>query len=67
MFNLIKIIRAGGYLETTEEEEHEPNGQEIIHVELTYDLAIPLLGIHPEKAFIEKIHTPLCSLQHYSQ
>ena len=32
-----------------------------------YDPAIPLLGIYPDKTFIEKETCTLCSLQHYSQ
>ena len=35
--------------------------------ELSYDPATPLLGIHPDKTIIKKIHAPLCSQQHYSQ
>ena len=38
-----------------------------LNIELPYNSAIPLLGIYPDKTFIEKIHAPKCSLQHYSQ
>ena len=37
------------------------------NIELPYDPAIPLLDIYPEKTIIEKIHAPLCSLQHCLQ
>ena len=37
-----------------------------LKIELPYDPAIPLMGIYPDKTFIEK-DTPICSLQHYSQ
>ena len=33
-----------------------------LKLELPYDPAIPLLGIHPEKTIIQKIHAPQCSL-----
>ena len=36
-------------------------------IELPYDLAIPLLGIHPEKTIIQKDTCTQCSLQHYLQ
>ena len=36
-------------------------------IELPYDPAIPLLGIHLEKTLHKKTHAPACSLQHYSQ
>ena len=36
-------------------------------IELPYDPAIPLLGIHPEETRIEETHVPQCSLQHYLQ
>ena len=35
-----------------------------LNIELPYDLAIPLLGIYPDKTFLEK---GTCSLQHHSQ
>ena len=38
-----------------------------LKIELPYDPAIPLLGIHPEEIIFEKIHAPQCSLQHYLQ
>ena len=38
-----------------------------LKIELSYDPAIPLLGIHPEKTIIQKTHAPQCSLQHYLQ
>ena len=38
-----------------------------LKIELTYDPAIPLLGIYPEKTIIQKPHAPQCSLQHYLQ
>ena len=34
-----------------------------VEIELLYDPAIPLLGIHPEETRIET-HVPQCSLQH---
>ena len=37
-----------------------------VEIELLYDPAIPLLGIHPEETRIET-HVPQCSLQHYLQ
>ena len=37
-------------------------------IELPYDPEIPLLGIYPEKKFyLENIHPPQCSQQHYLQ
>ena len=36
-----------------------------LKIELPYDLAIPLLGIYPEKTLIQKIYAPQCSEQHY--
>ena len=38
-----------------------------LNIELSYDPAIPFLDRYPDKAFIQKIHAPLCSLQCYSQ
>ena len=38
-----------------------------LYIEVPYDPAISLLGIHPDKASLKKIHTPTCSLLHYSQ
>ena len=38
-----------------------------IKIELSYDPAIPLLGIYPDKTTVEKKYAPLCSKQHYSQ
>ena len=35
-----------------------------LKIELSYDTAIPLLGIYPEKPSFEKMHVPQCSLQH---
>ena len=32
--------------------------------ELPYNPAVPLLGIYPNKTFIQKDNAPLCSLQH---
>ena len=32
-----------------------------LEIELSYDPAIPLLGIYPDKTTVEKIHAPLCS------
>ena len=32
-----------------------------LKIELPYDPAIPLLGIHLDKPIFEKIHAPLCS------
>ena len=37
-----------------------------VEIELLYDPAIPLLGIHSEETRIET-HVPQCSLQHYLQ
>ena len=37
-----------------------------LNTELPYDSAIPLLGIYPDKAIIQK-DASLCSLQYYSQ
>ena len=34
-------------------------------IKLSYDPAIPLAGIYPEKITIQKTHAPQCSLQHY--
>ena len=36
---------------------------ERLKIELPYDPAIPLLGIHPEEIIFEKMHAPQCSLQ----
>lgn len=38
-----------------------------LRLELPYDPAIPLLGIYLDKIIIQKIHEPLCSLEHYAQ
>ena len=38
-----------------------------LEIELSYDPAIPLLGIYPDKTTVEKKYAPLCSKQHYSQ
>ena len=38
-----------------------------LKIELPYDLAIPLLGIYPEKTIIQKTHITQCLLQHYLQ
>ena len=38
-----------------------------INTELTYDPVIPLLAINESKLSLKKAHSPLCSLQHYSQ
>jgi len=38
-----------------------------LNIELPYDPAIPLLGIYLDKTSLKKIHTPVCSLQRYSQ
>ena len=38
-----------------------------LKIELSYDPAIPLLGIYSEKTVIQKTHTPQYSLQHYLQ
>ena len=38
-----------------------------LKVKLSYNLAIPLLGIFLKKNIIQKIHAPQCSLQHYLQ
>ena len=38
-----------------------------LKIELPYDSAIPLLGIHPEETIIQKTHAPQRSLQHYLQ
>ena len=38
-----------------------------LKIELSYDPAIPLLGIHPEKTIIQKTHAHQCSLQHCLQ
>jgi len=32
-----------------------------LKIELPYDPASPLLGIHPDKTIIQKTHAPLCS------
>ena len=34
------------------------------NLELSYDPAIPLIGIYPEKNTSKRIHAPHCSLQH---
>ena len=39
----------------------------ILEIELPYDIAIPLLGIYPEKTILQKTSAPQCSLQHCSQ
>ena len=39
----------------------------ILNIELSYDPAIPLLGIYPDKTFLEKDTVSTCSSQHYSQ
>ena len=36
-------------------------------LELSYDPAIPLLGIYSDKLSLKKTHAPTCSLQYYSQ
>ena len=36
-----------------------------LKIELPYDLAIPLLDIHPRKTLFQSVHTLQCSLQHY--
>ena len=36
-----------------------------IRIKLPYDPAVPQLGLHPEKAIIQKDTVPQCSLQHY--
>ena len=38
-----------------------------LYIELPYDLAIPLLGIYPDKTFLKKDTCTACSLQLYSQ
>ena len=38
-----------------------------LYIKLSYDPAILLLGIYPDKIFLEKTHAPVCSLQYYSQ
>ena len=38
-----------------------------LKIELPYDPAIPLLGIYPERAIIQKESCTQCSQQHYSQ
>ena len=38
-----------------------------LEIKPPYDPAIPLLGIYPEEAKIEKPHVSRCSLQHYLQ
>ena len=38
-----------------------------LRIELSYDPAIPLLGIYHEKTIIQKRHVLQCSLQHYLQ
>ena len=38
-----------------------------LKIELPDDAAIPLLYIYLEKKWIQKIHAPQCSLQHYLQ
>ena len=35
-----------------------------LEIELTYDPAIPLLGIHTEETRTEETRVPQCSLQH---
>ena len=39
-----------------------------LNIELPYDLAVPLLSIYPDKAFIEKLHSYVhCSIIHKRQ
>ena len=36
-----------------------------LEIELPYDPAIPLLGIHTEETDLKETHAPQCSSQHY--
>ena len=38
-----------------------------LNIVLAYDLAIPFLGIYPDKTKFKKTYVPLCSWQHYSK
>ena len=68
-----QIPNAGGGVEKRECKLVQPLWRSVwrylrnLYIEVPYDPAIPLLGIHLDKTFLKKSHAPACSLQLYYQ